>query len=148
MKVRTLYVNHVVIRFDHVASAVGSDVFARTPIPGRGDILEHESIFRRSIPFESFERRLTEDLTEKFGSEILRLLHMGQSPVLHVGVSRWYGAPFFMTFGHGFLVRLARAGRGMEMAFPSPKDGDVLAWSLSPRFLRLLTKYGFSLEMA
>lgn len=72
MNVRALYVNHVVIRFDHVAS----------------------------------------------------------------------------TFGHGFLVRLARAGRGMEMAFPSPKAGDVLSWSFSPRFLRVLTKYGFSLEMA
>lgn len=122
--------------------------FVRTPIPGRGDILEYESIFRRSIPFECVERRLTEDVAEKFGPEILRLLHMGQHPVLHVGVSRWHGAPFFMTFGHGFLVRLARAGRGMEMAFPSPKAGDVLSWSFSPRFLRVLTKYGFSLEMA
>lgn len=148
MRERTLYVNHVVIRFDHVASAVDSDVFVRTPIPGRGEILEYESIFRRSIPFECFERRLTEDLMEKLGSEILRLLHMGQTPVLHVGVSRWHGAPFFMTFGHGFLVRLARTGRGMEMAFPSPKAGDVLSWRLSPRFLRVLTKYGFSLEMA
>ncbi len=148
MNVRALYVNHVVIRFDHVASTVDSDVFVRTPIPGRGDILEYESIFRRSIPFECVERRLTEDVAEKFGPEILRLLHMGQHPVLHVGMSRWHGAPFFMTFGHGFLVRLARAGRGMEMAFPSPKAGDVLSWSFSPRFLRVLTEYGFSLEMA
>lgn len=148
MNVRALYVNHVVIRFDHVASTVDSDVFVRTPIPGRGDILEYESIFRRSIPFECVERRLTEDVAEKFGPEILRLLHMGRHPVLHVGVSRWHGAPFFMTFGHGFLVRLARAGRGMERAFPSPKAGDVLSWSFSPRFLRVLTKYGFSLEMA
>ena len=51
MNVRALYVNHVVIRFDHVASTVDSDVFVRTPIPGRGDILEYEFIFRRSIPF-------------------------------------------------------------------------------------------------
>ena len=64
MNVRALYVNHVVIRFDHVASTVDSDVFVRTPIPGRGDILEYESIFRRSIPFECAERRLTEDVAE------------------------------------------------------------------------------------
>ena len=144
--VRLLNIAIASIRFDKVPSGVTSILFERTILPLYGDILEREYTLRRYINEAQFEEKVTRDLNGRIGEEVLRLCRLGLFPVLCVQYVCWdWGIR--LELGRETLRRFAKKGRSMVMTFPSTRSRDQYGFQFSDKFIELLAKYNFSLEV-
>ena len=140
---------HALVRFDNVPKNIESGILARTIVENkeRGDFLEWEYNFRRSLSIGTFERKLSKDI-RFLKSEILRLGEVGITPILHVDVNSFDLAIFTMNFSSKTLVNLSRKKRALVVEFPSVEDNvRSLTMKFSADFISLLAQYKFSLEI-
>ena len=146
MNARLLNVAIASIRFDRVPPGVTSIMLERTILPLYGDILEWEYSLRKHISEAQLEAKVTRDLNGEIGEEILRLCRFGLSPVLCVQYFCWEWG-IRLEVGHETLRRFARKGRNIVMTFPSERSKDQYGFQFSDKFIELLARYNFSLEI-
>ena len=149
MKTHFLNIGIATIRFDKVPAGVTSDVMERTVLPLYGDILEHDYPNRRYMTTEQLERRVSTDLQSDFGEEVLRLCRLGIYPVMFISFFCWDWnlSRIRIEIANGTLRRLSKKKRELYFAFPSQVDDTQNVIHLSSRFVDLLSKYEFSLEI-
>ncbi|MBQ9446271.1 MAG: hypothetical protein IJU61_06740 [Victivallales bacterium] len=147
MSFRRLNVAIASIRFDRVPPAVTSDMLERTVLPLYGDILEWEYSLRRYISLSQLEAKVFRDLDGKIGCEVLRLCRLGLFPVLFVQFFCWDFERIRIEINHDTLRKFARKGRNMAMTFASARSKDAYGFEFSDKFMELLARYEFSLEI-
>ena len=149
MNNRLLNVTIASIRFDRVPAAVTSSIFERTVLPLYGDVLEWEYAKRRNFSQSQFEARVTRDLNGMIGVEVLRLCRLGLFPVLCVQFFCWewlYGRTR-IEMDYATLRKLAQKQRSIVMTFPSIRSNEQYGFHFSYKFIELLARYEFSLEI-
>ncbi len=147
MSFRFLNVSIASIRFDKVPPAVTSDVFERTVLPIYGDILEWEYSLRRYVSIRQLETRVNRDLHGGIGEEVMRLCRLGLFPVLFVQFFCWEFERIRIQVDHDTLRKFAQKGRGIEMTFPSSRLKGSYGFRFSDRFIDILARYEFALEV-
>ena len=147
MSFRHLNVSIASIRFDKVPPALKSDILERTVLPLYGDILEWEYSLRRYVSLSQLEARVSRDLRGRIGEEVLRLYPLGLCPVLFVQFFSWELERFRIEIDHDTLRTLAKKRRSIEMTFPASRPKDSYGFEFSRKFIELLARYEFSLEI-
>ncbi len=149
MNCRLLNISIASIRFDKVPPAVTSSILERTVLPLYGDVLEWEYAQRRNISQLLFEAKVARDLNGRIGEEVLRLCRLGLFPVLCVQFfcREWLYRRIRIEMDHATLRKLAQKQRSVVMTFPSIRSNDQYGFQFSCRFIELLARYEFSLEI-
>jgi hypothetical protein len=141
-------IDQAIIRFDNVPRGVESKMLKRVELPVHGDILEYEYIPRKGMSLDRFEMALQNDLNGPLGKELSDIGRTGLNPVLHLDFRSIPMKFLWVNIGYRDVRKLAKRNLGFEISTTVGNGDSRLLLSLSPDLIRMISAYGFSLEIA
>ncbi len=141
-------IDQAIIRFDNVPQGVESKMLKRVELPVHGDILEYEYIPRKGMSLDRFEMALQKDLNGPLGNELSDIGRTGLNPVLHLDFRSIPMKFLWVNIGYRDVRKLAKCNLGFEISTTVGNGDSRLLLSLSPDLIRMISAYGFSLEIA